>query len=204
MRAGSIPGTSSISSCCLTPLFAVLASVIPAISELWLGHYEPQFVIMGVVLAVAWYLNSVTAPVVLCLPRARPAPLVDRGAPRPGHRQRVAGRRARTSLRLAGRDRRLCRQPGGGQFHPGLDVSPGARAERAHRPLAQRPVVAGRLRERRRRRARGLRGGPAVRHGAVDPHRPWLAATTAAIAVAAWRHPLTGTCSGWRAAAPEA
>ena len=46
----------------LTPLFAVLASVIPAISELWLGHYQPQFVIMGVVLTVAWYLNSVTAP----------------------------------------------------------------------------------------------------------------------------------------------
>ncbi len=46
----------------LTPLFAILASIIPAISEGWLGTYQPQFVVMGCSLTAAWYLNSVTAP----------------------------------------------------------------------------------------------------------------------------------------------
>jgi O-antigen/teichoic acid export membrane protein len=46
----------------LTPLFAVLAGIIPAISEWWLGSFQTQFVIMGVCLTAAWYLNSLTAP----------------------------------------------------------------------------------------------------------------------------------------------
>lgn len=46
----------------LTPLFALLAATMPAVSEWWLGRYESDFVLMGVCLTVGWYLNSVTAP----------------------------------------------------------------------------------------------------------------------------------------------
>ena len=48
--------------CLLTPLFACVAASIPAISELWIGRYERQFVIMAVSLTMAWYVNSLTAP----------------------------------------------------------------------------------------------------------------------------------------------
>ena len=48
--------------CLLTPLFAAVAIAIPAISELWIGRYERQFVIMAVSLTIAWYVNSLTAP----------------------------------------------------------------------------------------------------------------------------------------------
>lgn len=46
----------------LTPLFAILASAVPLLSELWLGYFQTQFVVMAVCLSAAWYLNSVTAP----------------------------------------------------------------------------------------------------------------------------------------------
>jgi O-antigen/teichoic acid export membrane protein len=46
----------------LTPLFAGLAALAPLISEVWLGHYQSQFVIMTVCLTLAWYINSTTAP----------------------------------------------------------------------------------------------------------------------------------------------
>lgn len=48
--------------CLLTPLFAGLAAAMPVISELWIGRYERQFVIMAVSLTIAWYVNSLTAP----------------------------------------------------------------------------------------------------------------------------------------------
>jgi O-antigen/teichoic acid export membrane protein len=46
----------------VTPLFAALASAIPAISEIWLGHYRNEFVIMGVCLTVGWYVNTLSSP----------------------------------------------------------------------------------------------------------------------------------------------
>ena len=46
----------------LTPLFAVVAIAIPAISEWWLGRYNTQFVVLGSSLTIAWYFNSVAAP----------------------------------------------------------------------------------------------------------------------------------------------
>jgi len=46
----------------LTPFFACLAAFVPAISEVWIGRYEQQFVIMALALVVAWYVNSLTAP----------------------------------------------------------------------------------------------------------------------------------------------
>jgi O-antigen/teichoic acid export membrane protein len=46
----------------LTPFFAALAVCVPAISELWIGRYERQFVIMTIAVVVAWYANSLAAP----------------------------------------------------------------------------------------------------------------------------------------------
>ncbi len=46
----------------VTPLFAVLAATMPAVSEVWLGQYRTEFVMMGVALVFAWYVNSLTAP----------------------------------------------------------------------------------------------------------------------------------------------
>ena len=46
----------------LTPLFAGLACALPAVSEVWLGRYQGQFVAMAVGLTGAWYFNSMTAP----------------------------------------------------------------------------------------------------------------------------------------------
>ena len=46
----------------LTPFFACLVALVPAISELWIGSYEPQFVVITVAIAIAWYVNSLTAP----------------------------------------------------------------------------------------------------------------------------------------------
>jgi O-antigen/teichoic acid export membrane protein len=46
----------------VTPIFAGLLSLIPTISELWIGSYERQFVIMTMYSTVAWYINSITAP----------------------------------------------------------------------------------------------------------------------------------------------
>ena len=46
----------------LTPFFACLAVFVPAISEVWIGRYDRQFVAMALALVVAWYANSLTAP----------------------------------------------------------------------------------------------------------------------------------------------
>ena len=48
--------------CLLTPMFAGLAASMPAISELWIGHYERQFVTIAISLTLAWYINSLAAP----------------------------------------------------------------------------------------------------------------------------------------------
>lgn len=46
----------------LTPAFAGVIALVPGISELWIGSYEQQFVIMAIWLTLAWYINSLTAP----------------------------------------------------------------------------------------------------------------------------------------------
>ena len=46
----------------VTPVFAMFLALTPIISELWIGYHESQFIIMTVSLALAWYLNSMTAP----------------------------------------------------------------------------------------------------------------------------------------------
>ncbi len=44
------------------PVFAALMALTPAICEAWVGSFQPQFVIMGVGLTFAWFLNTVSAP----------------------------------------------------------------------------------------------------------------------------------------------
>ena len=46
----------------ITPLFSILLALTPIISDLWIGSHQPQFIEMTVVLSIAWYVNSVTAP----------------------------------------------------------------------------------------------------------------------------------------------
>ena len=45
-----------------TPIFAVLAAMMPSISELWLGSYQHKFVVLGISLTAAWYINSINVP----------------------------------------------------------------------------------------------------------------------------------------------
>jgi O-antigen/teichoic acid export membrane protein len=46
----------------ITPVFAVLFALAPVISEIWIGSFHHQFVVMVACLTIAWYLNSITAP----------------------------------------------------------------------------------------------------------------------------------------------
>lgn len=45
-----------------TPLFSILFSMIPIISEVWIGLLQDEFIIIGLSLAISWYLNTITAP----------------------------------------------------------------------------------------------------------------------------------------------
>jgi len=44
------------------PLFLVIVALTPIISEIWIGHYEGRFVLFAILLAVGWFLNTLTAP----------------------------------------------------------------------------------------------------------------------------------------------
>ena len=44
------------------PVFATLMALTPAICEVWVGTFQPQFVIMGGLLTFAWFLNTVFTP----------------------------------------------------------------------------------------------------------------------------------------------
>lgn len=46
----------------ITPIFAALIAMMPAISEIWLGSYQHKFVVLGICLTLAWYFNSINAP----------------------------------------------------------------------------------------------------------------------------------------------
>ncbi len=43
-------------------LFSLIIISIPLISELWIGHYERIFVILGMLLAIGWFFNILNAP----------------------------------------------------------------------------------------------------------------------------------------------
>lgn len=44
------------------PLIGGLVVSLPAISQLWIGHYEQRFVTFGGLLAVGWFFNALTGP----------------------------------------------------------------------------------------------------------------------------------------------
>lgn len=44
------------------PLFALLGAVLPVVSELWIGHYEKQFVLCAALLLAGWLGNLLSAP----------------------------------------------------------------------------------------------------------------------------------------------
>ena len=44
------------------PLIGGLVVSLPAISQLWIGHYEERFVTFGGLLAVGWFFNALTGP----------------------------------------------------------------------------------------------------------------------------------------------
>ena len=44
------------------PSLAGLVAAIPVISEWWLGRYEPNFVRFAILLAIAWFINTISAP----------------------------------------------------------------------------------------------------------------------------------------------
>lgn len=44
------------------PLFLAIIAFTPLISQVWIGHYENIFVFFSVLLAVGWFLNTLTAP----------------------------------------------------------------------------------------------------------------------------------------------
>lgn len=46
----------------IMPVFAALIAITPAISELWVGSFELQFIIIALSIASAWFLNTLSAP----------------------------------------------------------------------------------------------------------------------------------------------
>lgn len=46
----------------ITPIFASLIAMMPVISEVLLGNYNSQFIIIGIILSFSWYFNSISAP----------------------------------------------------------------------------------------------------------------------------------------------
>ena len=44
------------------PLYSLIIVCTPIISELWIGHYERIFVIFGILLAIGWFLNTLSGP----------------------------------------------------------------------------------------------------------------------------------------------
>jgi len=44
------------------PLFSLIIVCTPIISVLWIGHYESIFVTFGILLAIGWFLNTLSAP----------------------------------------------------------------------------------------------------------------------------------------------
>jgi O-antigen/teichoic acid export membrane protein len=44
------------------PLYSLIIVFMPVISEVWIGHYEKDFVIFGMLLVAGWFLNTLSAP----------------------------------------------------------------------------------------------------------------------------------------------
>jgi len=46
----------------VTPIFAALAALAPAISEAWIGSYQVNFIAILIVISLAWFVNALTVP----------------------------------------------------------------------------------------------------------------------------------------------
>jgi len=44
------------------PIFSLLIVLIPFICNLWIGYYEPFFILCGILLAIGWFFNTLNAP----------------------------------------------------------------------------------------------------------------------------------------------
>lgn len=44
------------------PLFSIIILALPPLSQIWIGHLEPQFIIYGVLLAIGLGINTVSGP----------------------------------------------------------------------------------------------------------------------------------------------
>ena len=46
----------------ITPVYAALAALAPAIAEMWIGQLQPKFVALTVVVSAAWFVNTLGTP----------------------------------------------------------------------------------------------------------------------------------------------
>jgi len=46
----------------IVPLFSLIIISLPLISKIWIGHYENVFIIIGILLIIGWFLNTLNAP----------------------------------------------------------------------------------------------------------------------------------------------
>ncbi|MCL0069466.1 oligosaccharide flippase family protein [Dehalococcoidia bacterium] len=44
------------------PVYSIIIALTPLISEIWIGHYEPMFVIFSILLAVNLFVNTLSVP----------------------------------------------------------------------------------------------------------------------------------------------
>ncbi|MCL0040934.1 oligosaccharide flippase family protein [Thermodesulfovibrionales bacterium] len=44
------------------PLYAIIIAFTPLISEIWIGYYESIFITFSILLAVGWFINTLSAP----------------------------------------------------------------------------------------------------------------------------------------------
>jgi len=44
------------------PLYIGIVALSPAVSELWIGHFEKIFVVFSVLLSIAWFVNTLVGP----------------------------------------------------------------------------------------------------------------------------------------------
>jgi O-antigen/teichoic acid export membrane protein len=44
------------------PLFSAIIAVSPVVSELWIGRYEPLFVLFSTLLGIGWFFNTLVVP----------------------------------------------------------------------------------------------------------------------------------------------
>lgn len=44
------------------PFFSAVAVFTPAISHIWIGHYEKTFVVLSYILTIGWFLNTLISP----------------------------------------------------------------------------------------------------------------------------------------------